>query len=103
MLVTTMMMIMATMMIMMIRRMVGQVHITAPPLMVIKGGPSHNTQYSIHNLKYTIFYNIQYTSHIIVQLLHTFYFVIVCSIVVGSGDQYAQILILLSHHFLDIF
>ena len=33
-----MMMSTATMMIMMIRRMVGQVHITAPPLMVIKGG-----------------------------------------------------------------
>ena len=50
-----MMMIMATMMIMMIRRMVGQVHITAPPLMVIKGG-----QPTIHfnTLSHTLYFII---------------------------------------------
>ena len=55
-------------MMMMIRTMVRAVPITAPPLMVIKGGA--NLQYTIHNIQYamTIYvsqhtiYNIHYSN-----------------------------------------
>ena len=53
-------------MMMMIRTMVRAVPITAPPLMVIKGGPTYNIQYTIYNTQwqYTS-HNIQYTIYII--------------------------------------